>query len=67
MPGTLTTGQGVKEMEEKKLFAVLQEERELLHKQLQLLAEQSKSCTPTELAKLSEQMVAIYSVLDPVC
>ena len=53
MPGTLTTGQGVKEMEEKKLFAVLQEERELLHKQLQLLAEQSKSCTPTELAKLS--------------
>lgn len=43
------------------------EQRELLYKQLQLLAEQSKSCTPTELAKLSEQMVAIYSVLDPVC
>ena len=63
MPGTLTTGQGVKEMEEKKLFAVLQEERELLHKQLQLLAEQSKGCVPTELAELSAQMVAIYSVL----
>ena len=49
---------------EKNVYA---EERELLHKQLQLLAEQSKSCTPTELAKLSEQMVTIYSVLDPVC
>lgn len=65
MPGTLTTGQGVKEMEEKKLFAVLQEERELLHKQLQLLAEQSVGCMPMELAALSEQMVAIYSVLNP--
>lgn len=41
------------------------EERELLHKQLQLLAEQSKGCVPTELAELSAQMVAIYSVLNP--
>lgn len=44
---------------------ILKEERELLHKQLQLLAEQSKSCIPTELAKLSEQMIVIYSVLVP--
>lgn len=41
------------------------EERELLHKQLQLLAEQSKGCAPAELAELSEQMVSIYSVLNP--
>lgn len=41
------------------------EERELLHKQLQLLAEQSVGCMPMELAALSEQMVAIYSVLNP--
>ncbi len=41
------------------------EERELLHKQLQLLAEQSKGCLPMELAAVSEQMVAIYSVLNP--
>ena len=41
------------------------EERELLHKQLKLLAEQSKGCMPTELAVLSEQMVAIYSALNP--
>lgn len=54
-------------MKEKDLSTVLQDERELLHKQLRLLAEQSKSCTPTELAKLSEQMIAIYSVLGPGC
>lgn len=47
---------------EKNLFP---EERELLHKQLQLLAEQSVGCMPMELAALSEQMVAIYSVLNP--
>lgn len=41
----------------------LLEERELLHKQLELLAERSKGCTPTELAKLSAQMTAIYMVL----
>lgn len=39
------------------------EQRELLYKQLQLLAEQSIGCMPMELAALSEQMVAIYSVL----
>lgn len=53
----------MREISESNWNAVFQEERELLHKQLQLLAEQSKSCTPTELAKLSEQMIAIYSVL----
>lgn len=41
------------------------EQRELLYKQLQLLAEQSVGCMPMELAALSEQMVAIYSVLNP--
>ena len=41
------------------------EEKELLHKQLVLLAEQSKGCVPMELAALSEQIVAIYSVLNP--
>lgn len=48
---------------EKSVYA---EERELLHNQLELLAEQSKRCLPTELkdlAMLSEQMVAIYSLL----
>lgn len=44
-------------------FSLDWEERELLHKQLQLLAEQSKGCVPTDLAQLSAQMVAIYSVL----
>ncbi len=42
---------------------VFAQERELLHKQLELLAEQSKGCQPHELAELSAQMVAIYSVL----
>ena len=41
------------------------EVKELLHKQLQLLAEKSIRCTPVELAAISEQMVAIYSVLNP--
>lgn len=41
------------------------EERELLHKQLQLLAEQSNGCPPMELAALSKQMAVIYSVLNP--
>ena len=47
---------------EKNLFP---EERELLRKQLVLLAEQSKNVNLEihELAELSEQMVAIYSVL----
>lgn len=44
---------------------VYEEERELLHKQLKLLAEQSVGCLPHDLAELSEQMVAIYSVLNP--
>lgn len=43
------------------------EERELLHKQLELLAEQSINCRcmPMELAVLSGQMVSIYSTLNP--
>ena len=47
---------------EKNVYA---EERELLRKQLVLLAEQSKNVNLEihELAELSEQMVAIYSVL----
>lgn len=49
-------------MEENKNNAFA-EERELLHKQLELLAEQSKGCEPMELAALSEQMISIYSVL----
>lgn len=49
-------------MEEKKTN-LLAEERALLHKQLELLAEQSKGCQPMELAAISEQMVSIYSVL----
>lgn len=41
------------------------EERELLHKQLQLLAEKSKdSCSPETLAILSEQMVEVYTALN---
>lgn len=40
-----------------------EELREILCKQLQLLAEQSIGCNPYELAELSEQMVSIYSVL----
>ena len=43
------------------------EERELLHNQLKLLAEQSKGCMQMELAALSEQMVSIYSVLHNPC
>lgn len=49
----------------KKKTNVLAEERELLHKQLKLLAEQSIGCMPMELAALSEQMVAIYYALSP--
>ena len=41
----------------------IQEERELLHKQLELIAEKSKNCSPGNLAALTAQMVAIYSVL----
>ncbi len=42
------------------------EERELLHKQLELLSEKSKdSCSPETLAVLSEQMVNVYSALNP--
>lgn len=40
-------------------------EKELLRKQLELLSEQSVGCLPHDLAELSEQMVAIYSVLNP--
>lgn len=48
---------------EKSVYA---EERELLHKQLELLAERSKnSCSPEALAILSEQMVKVYSTLNP--
>lgn len=52
-------------MVEEKKNNVFAQERELLHKQLELLAEQSKGCPPVELAALSEQMVAIYSALNP--
>lgn len=39
-------------------------ERETLHKQFELLAEKSKDCANEEtLAKLTAQMIAIYSVL----
>ncbi len=48
---------------EKNLY---EEERERLHKQLELLAEQSLgSLLPLERAEYSKQMVAIYSVLYP--
>ena len=47
---------------EKNLFP---EERELLHKQLELLAERSKDCSPTALAELSAQMVSVYTALNP--
>ncbi len=50
------------EQKEKNIYA---ESRELLYKQLELIAEQSRECKPIELAALSEQMVAIYSVLNP--
>lgn len=49
-------------MKEKKVN-VFAEERKLLSKQLELLAEQSNGCSPMELAALSEQMAAIYSLL----
>lgn len=49
----------------KKTKNVYEEEKELLHKQFELLAERSKSCLPAELAELSAQMVNIYSVLKP--
>lgn len=52
-------------MEEKKVN-VFAEERELLHKQLELLAERSKNnCSYEAIAALSAQMVDIYSVLNP--
>ncbi len=43
---------------------VYKEEMKMLHEQFKLLAEQSKGCQPHELAELSEQMVAIFSVLN---
>lgn len=54
----------VRKVEEKKENTFAQE-RELLHKQLELLAKQSKNVNleAMELAALSEQMAAIYSVL----
>lgn len=51
------------EEKEKNVYA---EERELLHKQLELLAEKSKeSCSYESLSMLTEQMVNIYSTLNP--
>jgi len=51
------------EEETKNIFA---EERELLHKQLQLLAEKSnESCSPEALVILSEQMVKVYTAINP--
>lgn len=47
---------------DKNVFA---EERELLHEQLKLLAEQSKkSCSVESLSILSEQMVNVYKALN---
>lgn len=43
---------------------IYKEERELLHKQLELLAEQSKSCQSHELAELSGQMVNLFCALN---
>lgn len=44
-------------------------DREILHKQLELLAENSKSgsCSYSDLAEISKQMVAIYSALHNPC
>ena len=50
-------------MQDNEKTDVFAEERELLHKQLELLAEKSENCSPHELAELSEQRVAIYSLL----
>lgn len=50
---------------ENKGYKEYAKERKLLRKQLRLLAEQSKKCMPMELAAISEQMIAIYSVLNP--
>jgi transcriptional regulator with XRE-family HTH domain len=45
----------------------ISEERELLHRQLELLAERSKHCTDNkELVELSAQMVSIYTTLKNV-
>lgn len=41
-----------------------QEERELLHKQMVLIAEKSKTCAPNELAELSAKMAAIYLAMN---
>lgn len=50
-------------MGEKSETSIYAKEREMLHKQLELLAERSKGCSPLELAELSEQMATIYSLL----
>jgi hypothetical protein len=42
---------------------LLKSERDILHKQLELLAEISKNCPFDTIAPITEQMVAIYSVL----
>lgn len=42
------------------------EERELLRKQLELLAEKSKQCSNEELIGLSNVMVSIYATLNPL-
>lgn len=54
-------------MKENKLERVRErysEERELLHKQIILLAEKSSNCTNEELAEFSKQMVNLYSALN---
>lgn len=48
----------------KKQATMYCERKDLLHEQLKLLAEQSKRCEPQDLAAISEQMIAIYSVLE---
>lgn len=62
---TILSARKAEQAMEEKEKNVYTEERELLHKQLQLLAERSKNVNlcPDELATLSNQMVSIYSVL----
>lgn len=44
----------------------MKKEKELLHKQLELLVEKSKeSCSYESLAMLTEQMVKVYTALNP--
>jgi len=48
-------------MEEK--ISAYEEERKFLHEQFKLLVEKSANCSVEELIKISQQMVAIHSIL----